>query len=276
MQGCGLPFGALPNAHSSNYGADNCADLTRYGGVASYGGVTGDGRLAGSDLRRHQLRICQPRVGKGGCCVHILRLADAREEPRSTAWCTSHSRVHADCPRWQLVSTQPLEYDLHIRPDTLNARHRVWFYFSVRGARAGQKAIFNIVGYSKTKSLFRDGMAPVVCTSARPFWERMPPAAAYYYRSPRHDHQYVLSFPFCFERADETYYFAYCFPYTYSYLQRFLCMLDSRAMPCLVRSCLCRTLQVCARTIGAPQRAHARTAPSLLVHRGRDRGLYRG
>ena len=31
--------------------------------------------------------------------------------------------------------------------------------------------------------------------------------------------QYVLSFPFCFERADETYYFAYSYPYTYSYLQ---------------------------------------------------------
>ena len=34
----------------------------------------------------------------------------------------------------QLVCESPLEYDLHIRPDTLNTRHRVWFYFSVRGA----------------------------------------------------------------------------------------------------------------------------------------------
>ena len=29
----------------------------------------------------------------------------------------------------KLVSEMPLEYDLHIRPDTLNARHRVWFFF---------------------------------------------------------------------------------------------------------------------------------------------------
>ena len=114
----------------------------------------------------------------------------------------------------KLVSLQPCEYDLQIRPDTLNSRHRVWFYFSVKGAKAGQKVVFNILGYSKTKSLFRDGMAPVVCTSARPYWERMPPQSAFYYRSPRHNREYVLSFPFCFERADETYYFAYCFPCT--------------------------------------------------------------
>ena len=111
----------------------------------------------------------------------------------------------------KLVSAHPAEYDLRIRPDTLNTRHRVWFYFSVRGARAGQKVVFNILGYSKTKSLFRVGMGPVVCSSGRPYWERMPPQSIYYYRSPRHNREYVLSFPFCFERADETYYFAYCF-----------------------------------------------------------------
>ena len=143
----------------------------------------------------------------------------------------------------KLVSLQPAEYDLYIRPDTMNSRHRIWFYYSVRGARAGQKVIFNLVGYSKTKSLFREGMAPVVCSSGRPYWERMPPNSVYYYRSPRHDKQYVLSFPFCFERADETYYFALSFPYTYSYLQRFLFELEAKALPFLHRETLCRTLQ---------------------------------
>ena len=74
----------------------------------------------------------------------------------------------------RLVNVNPNEYDLAIRSDTLNERHKVWFYFSVRGARAGQKAILNLVGYSKTKSLFREGMAPVVCSTGRPYWERMP------------------------------------------------------------------------------------------------------
>lgn len=89
----------------------------------------------------------------------------------------------------KLIAELPLEYDLYIRPDTLNARHRVWFFFSVSNARKNQKALFNLIGYSKTKSLFRDGMAPVVSSSRRPYWERMPQSAVYYYRSPRHDRQ---------------------------------------------------------------------------------------
>jgi len=143
----------------------------------------------------------------------------------------------------KLVSSVPLEYDLHIRPDTLNARHRVWFFFSVNNVRRNQKVLFNIIGYSKTKSLFRDGMAPVVSSSRRPYWERMPQSAVYYYRSPRHDRQYVLSFPFCFERADETYYFAYSYPYTYTYLQRYLHSLDIKQMPYYRRECIGRTVQ---------------------------------
>ena len=79
----------------------------------------------------------------------------------------------------QLVCESPLEYDLHIRPDTLNTRHRVWFYFSVRGAIRGQKVLINLVGHSKTKSLYRDGMAPVVSSSRRPYWERMPEGCVY-------------------------------------------------------------------------------------------------
>ena len=143
-----------------------------------------------------------------------------------------------------MVSEVPLEYDLHIRPDTLNSRHRVWFFFSVKcNAPRGQKALLNIVGYSKTKSLFREGMAPVVCSSSCPCWERMPQGSIYYYRSPRHNKQYVLSFAFCFERPKETYYFAFCFPYTYSYLQRFLQSLDARGLPHYRRACLGRTVQ---------------------------------
>ncbi len=143
----------------------------------------------------------------------------------------------------KLVAELPLEYDLHIRSDTLNARHRVWFFFSARSSVRGQKALLNVVGYSKTKALFREGMAPVVCSASCPCWERMPQGSVYYYRSPRHNKQYVLSFAFTFERHHETYYFAYCFPYTYSYLQRFLHSLDARNLPHYRRTALGRTVQ---------------------------------
>ena len=174
----------------------------------------------------------------------------------------------------RLIAEVPLEYDLHIRPDTLNSRHRVWFYFAVRGATRGQKVIFNLIGYSKTKSLYRDGMAPVVCTSARPHWERMPESSVYYYKSPRHGKHYVLSFPFCFDRKDarkeEVYYFAYCFPYTYSYLQRFLHSLDAAQLPCYRRECLCRTVQhrrLDLVTISSP--ANLALDAAAKRHRGR-------
>ena len=147
----------------------------------------------------------------------------------------------------------------------------MWFYFAVQGAQSGQKVLFNVVGYSKTKSLYRDGMAPVVCTSGRPHWERMPEGSVYFYRSPRHGRQYVLSFPFCFERANEVYYFAYCFPYTYSYLQRFLHSLDNAQLTC------CRMCYLVITPAAAPQHVcvcsrlpHVYRARSYTCHRWRS------
>jgi hypothetical protein len=86
-----------------------------------------------------------------------------------------------------LVSEAPLEFDLHIRHDTENERHRVWWFFTARASRSGTRALLNIVGYSKTKSLYRDGMSPLVhCSTTTSAWERMPAGQAYFYRSPRH------------------------------------------------------------------------------------------
>ena len=111
---------------------------------------------------------------------HLLGGAGGRPADLPSLIFDGSSFESANLASAKLVSIQPVEYDLHIRSDTLASRHRVWFYFSVRGVRAGQKAIFNLVGYSKPKALFRDGMAPVVCSSGRPYWERMPPNSVYY------------------------------------------------------------------------------------------------
>uniref|UniRef100_A0A3B4X1H1 AGBL carboxypeptidase 4 n=1 Tax=Seriola lalandi dorsalis TaxID=1841481 RepID=A0A3B4X1H1_SERLL len=60
------------------------------------------------------------------------------------------------------------EFDLFIRPDTCNPRFRVWFNFTVENVRETQRVIFNVVNFSKTKSLYRDGMSPVVKSTSRP------------------------------------------------------------------------------------------------------------
>lgn len=57
----------------------------------------------------------------------------------------------------------------------------------------------------------------------------------YYYRCPDHRRNYVMSFAFCFDREDDVYQFAYCYPYTYSRLQHYLASLERRNLPYLQR-----------------------------------------
>ncbi|KAM8930561.1 cytosolic carboxypeptidase 6 [Pelodytes ibericus] len=135
------------------------------------------------------------------------------------------------------------EYDLFIRPDTCNPRFRVWFNFTVENVRESQRVIFNIVNFSKTKSLYRDGMSPVVKSTSRPKWQRLPAKNVYYYRCPDHRKNYVMSFAFCFDREEDVYQFAYCYPYTYTRLQHYLENLDRRGLDYIQRELLGLSVQ---------------------------------
>ncbi|XP_067846350.1 cytosolic carboxypeptidase 6 isoform X4 [Heptranchias perlo] len=135
------------------------------------------------------------------------------------------------------------EYDLFIRPDTCNPRFRVWFDFTVENMKEYQRVIFNIVNFSKTKSLYRDGMTPVVKSTSRSKWQRLPSKNVYYYRCPDHRKNYVMSFAFCFDRDNEVYQFAYCYPYTYTRLQHYLDNLERRNMDYFKRDLLGLSVQ---------------------------------
>uniref|UniRef100_A0A1I8F176 Peptidase_M14 domain-containing protein n=1 Tax=Macrostomum lignano TaxID=282301 RepID=A0A1I8F176_9PLAT len=135
------------------------------------------------------------------------------------------------------------EYDLFIRPDTCNQRYRVWFHFSVENVKADQRVIFTIVNFSKTKSLYREGMTPVVKSTSRPKWVRLPPKHVYYYRCPEHRKNYVLSFAFCFDKEDDVYQFAYCYPYTYTRLQAYLDSLERKGLDYVQRDLLGLSVQ---------------------------------
>ena len=54
------------------------------------------------------------------------------------------------------------------------------------------------------------------CLSLR---QRIPQTNVYYYKSPEHNDNYVLSFAFAFDRDGEKYQFALSYPYTYSRCQ---------------------------------------------------------
>ncbi|XP_032686255.1 cytosolic carboxypeptidase 6 isoform X2 [Odontomachus brunneus] len=116
------------------------------------------------------------------------------------------------------------EYDLFIRPDTCGPRLRMWFNFTVDNVKADQRVIFNIVNISKSANLFRQGMTPLVKSSSRPKWQRIPREQVFYYRSAQHQNHYVLSFAFAFDREDDVYQFALTYPYSYT---RYLGHLDN-------------------------------------------------
>lgn len=120
------------------------------------------------------------------------------------------------------------EYDLYLRPDTCNPRYRFWFNFTVDNVKQDQRAIFNIVNISKSQNLLNIGLRPLVKSSSRPKWQRLPKKHVFYYRSNLHQNHYVLSFAFLFDKEDEVYQFAIAPPYSYSRLQSYLTIIEQR------------------------------------------------
>lgn len=129
------------------------------------------------------------------------------------------------------------------------------------------------MNFSKSKSLYRMGMSPVVRSRKRPRWQRLPSRDCFYWRSEnpqigrfsedspssqqestsllippldetsfRSIRGYRLSFLFAFDDPDDEYYFAYCYPYTYSDLQRYLYLVERRDLSFCRRFLLQRTL----------------------------------
>mgnify|MGYP006960691762 CR=1 FL=1 len=94
------------------------------------------------------------------------------------------------------------EWELRLRPDTFNDRHRLWFYFTVNQVAKEQHVLFSIINFSKGRSSYRDGMTPLVRSRTRPSWQRIPTNNVLYYRIPKRK-GYILSFFFKFDRADD-------------------------------------------------------------------------
>lgn len=142
----------------------------------------------------------------------------------------------------RVIQRSDYEFDLFIRPDINNPNYRLWFYFSVSNVKKGQRVLFNVCNFSKSKSLYRNGMTPIISSKQRPNWELLPDRQCFYYRCPRHRRNFVMSFLFVFDRDDDIYYFAYSFPYTYSDLQRFLLTVRSKKFPFFKQELLTRTI----------------------------------
>lgn len=77
----------------------------------------------------------------------------------------------------------------------------------------------------------------------------MPRQNVFYYRSPVHQNHYVLSFAFAFEKEDEVYQFAVAPPYSFSRLQSYLTVMETRFAGTFVRSELTKTLVIAGQPV---------------------------
>ncbi|XP_054281359.1 cytosolic carboxypeptidase 6-like [Macrosteles quadrilineatus] len=179
--------------------------------------------------------------GMGNVSRVIMRPPGHSGKAKRGHLCFDASFESGNLGRVDLVSE--FEYDLFIRPDTCNPRVRLWFYFTVDNIRLDQHVVFNVVNFSKKRICFRDGMTPLVKSTSRPKWTRMPNKHVYYHRSPYHWNHTILTLTFGFDREDDVYHFAFSYPYSYSKCQAHLEILERKKIPHLRRELLSNSVQ---------------------------------
>ncbi|XP_073515078.1 cytosolic carboxypeptidase 2 isoform X2 [Phyllobates terribilis] len=149
------------------------------------------------------------------------------------------------------VKVGTYEYELTLRTDLYTNKHTQWFYFQVKKTRRGVPYRFTIANLMKRNSLYNAGMKPLMYSehdaALRGEGWRREGTDIKYYRSSRSQEGaalFCLTWTFQFPHDGDTCYFAHCYPYTYSDLnrdlQRWTCDPD-RSQYCKLRA-LCRSL----------------------------------
>lgn len=117
------------------------------------------------------------------------------------------------------------EYDLLMQNDSNTLGHTQWFYFRAKNTRANLPIKFNILNFAKPDSMFNYGMKISVYSEKKADeenigWHRACTDVSYYKNQVRkdiwHRYYYSLTFTYNFEHDNDTVFFAYCFPYTYT------------------------------------------------------------
>ncbi|XP_013168111.1 PREDICTED: cytosolic carboxypeptidase 6-like, partial [Papilio xuthus] len=136
-----------------------------------------------------------------------------------------------------------LEYDLYIRPDTCRPRARFWFNFTVENVKQDQRVIFNIVNFGKEFTLYDKDMTPLVRSTSRQKWQRIPRRLIFYHKSLVHRGRKILSLAFGFDREEDVYQFAAAAPYSYSRLQKYLATWQKKAESFATRETIAQSTQ---------------------------------
>mmetsp|Transcript_66276 Transcript_66276/g.176811 ORF Transcript_66276/g.176811 Transcript_66276/m.176811 type:complete len:1072 (-) Transcript_66276:128-3343(-) len=123
----------------------------------------------------------------------------------------------------QVYAKSPDEYELLLTNDTNSDGHSLWFYFAVSGMQEGQQVQFTILNFSKDKLIYSEGMQPVTfswmdgsgwsnTSCCDLVWKATP------FKKKSGSCYGTLSFTYVFRHSNDTVYFAYHYPYTYSML----------------------------------------------------------
>lgn len=115
------------------------------------------------------------------------------------------------------------DFDLMVRPDVANPRHRIWFNFKLSNQRPAQCVVLTVVNLSENLSLFNEGLTPVARSRDKPNWVRLSPNQVFCYRSLEHGNRRVLSMAFRFDQQQANeHQFALFYPYTITRLVNFI------------------------------------------------------
>eukprot|EP00042_Codosiga_hollandica_P040428 m.348044 g.348044 ORF g.348044 m.348044 type:complete len:1083 (-) comp55863_c0_seq1:70-3318(-) len=153
------------------------------------------------------------------------------------------------------VQLTRFEYQLFLRTDIYTSRHTQWFYFRVSNTRKGIPYKFSIANFLKNSSLYSYGMRLLCYSTERAKtgegWYRTGENIQYNRTDAVHSVEgkltryfHTLSWDQTFDHDNDTVYFAYCYPYTYTDLQNYLTALSvdqMRSKVCRLRI-LCKTL----------------------------------
>ncbi|CAF1390029.1 unnamed protein product [Adineta steineri] len=151
------------------------------------------------------------------------------------------------------VQVGEFDYELYLRYDLYTKRNTQWFYFRLQNIQTDKRYRFTIVNFFKSTSLYSSGMRPLLYSTEDAEnkgigWRRWGEEIVYYKNNllapDNTTNMYSLTWTCKFPNNNDTYYFAHCYPYTYSDLQDYLneIQTDRFKNEYCKQKVLCRTL----------------------------------
>lgn len=121
------------------------------------------------------------------------------------------------------VRVKKNEFDLFLRSDTNTRGHTSWYYFKVSNRGVTGEVQLNICNFGKKKNLYAGGLKPYELKEGGEWRQDGCYDVCWVERICRYGFErkaFQLQFKYNFKEKNQTVYFAYSIPYSYSRLHR--------------------------------------------------------